>query len=159
MTSLTVPLDSQAPGTGRVVISFVPTFGQTGQLKGNVYGVNAADVKLFLFFFIPDLGWYSASSCNSVAIQGTGDFSVDLSSSIMNGYATRFSAYLVPNALPVPCVQSGETIPFLVERNAVGRASIPRLPQYKTISFSGLDWYVKSAPATSLPSASHRWRR
>ena len=143
-------LGSRADAGGSISITSVPAWGQSGSVKGNVSGVDASTVHFFLFAFAPDFGgWFS--TCSPIQIQGTGDFAVDLSSSILNNYATRFSAYLVPAALPIPCAQGVEAIPFVVERNALARATIPRLPRLKTISFSGMTWYVRNFPLKTYP--------
>ncbi|MBZ5725271.1 MAG: hypothetical protein LAP87_09765 [Acidobacteriia bacterium] len=143
-------LGSQS-ATATVAISAVPGWGQDGKIEGYVYGSDTSRISLYVFEFIPDLGWIAAPSCAPVQIQGTGQFSVDLSPSITNRYATRFSAYLVPSSLAVPCVQQAAIIPFIIEHNAISRASLPRLPQYQTISFGGLEWYTKTAPVQVYP--------
>jgi uncharacterized protein (TIGR03437 family) len=115
-------------------------------VSGNVFGASADQVRLYVFEFIPDLGWFELSGCGAVPIKSTGDFVVDAAPGIMGRYATRFSAYLVPSTLSIPCVQSAANIPFLLQQNSLSSFTVPRLAQYPTISFGGLTWFVKTAP-------------
>ena len=134
-----------------MTISEIPAWGQDGSISGYVYGTTTSAVNLYLFEFIPDVGWYSISSCGPVTVDSTGKFSTSATTSIMGRYATRFSAYLLPATLSVPCVQGGGAIPFVIQLNALSVATIPRLPQYGTITFGGLTWFVKTAPQQIYP--------
>src|SRR5277367_6363954 len=110
-------LGSQS-GSGTVIIAAVPSWGQDGSVSGYVYGTTTNQVNLYLFEFIPDVGWYSISSCGAVAVDSTGQFSAS-DSGIMGRYATRYTAYLVPASLSVPCVQGSSAIPFIYQYNAL----------------------------------------
>ena len=116
-------------------------------------GTDANQVGLYAFEFIPDEGWFSISGCSPIQIQSTGQFTVNATTGIMGRYATRFSAYLVPISLSVPCVQSSATIPFIYQQNALSTATVPRIPQYTTLNFGGLTWFVKTAPVQVYPGA------
>jgi uncharacterized protein (TIGR03437 family) len=59
---------------------------------------------------------------------------------------TWFSASLNPQ-----CNTGTATVPFVFQLNALASATIPRLAQYPTISFGGLEWYVKQAPVQVYP--------
>jgi hypothetical protein len=142
---------SRADSGASVSITSVPPWGQAGSIQGIVSGVAPGSVQLHVFFFIPDAGWYSF--CSPVPIQSTGAFFLNLSSGIMIAYATRFSAYVIPTGFFVPCEPGNEALPFIVVKNAIASATIPRLPQYKTLSFSGMDWYVKTAPLKVSPGS------
>lgn len=145
-----VQLGSQS-GNPTVAIASIPSWGQDGSMTGYVYGTSTSQVSLYAFEFIPDVGWYSVSSCGPIQIQSTGSFTVSVTGGIMGRYATRFSAYLVPSSLSVPCAQGASTIPFIYQQNAVSVATIPRIPQYSTITFGGLTWFVKAAPMQVSP--------
>jgi hypothetical protein len=144
-------IGSRADSGANVSITSLPSWGQAGIITGNVSGVQAISVQLQFFFFIPDAGWYSF--CRPIPILGNGVFFQDLSSGIMIAYATRFSAYIIPAGFSVPCEPGNESLPFVVVKNAVASTTIPRLPQYKTLSFSGMDWYVKTAPLKVSPGS------
>ncbi|MBZ5603777.1 MAG: hypothetical protein LAO79_15865 [Acidobacteriia bacterium] len=146
----TVQLGSQSSGA-TVSIAGLPTWGQDGNLTGYVYGTSTTQVRLYAFQFIPDEGWYQLGACNAIDIQSTGQFTVNATPGIMGRYATRFSAYLVPASLPVPCVQAAATIPFVYQQNAISMATVPRVPQYSTLTFGGLTWFVKTAPVQVYP--------
>lgn len=143
-------LGSQSTNSS-VVFGAAPTWGQDGQLGGYVYGLSSNQVALYLFEFIPDLGWFQMSGCSPVSISGTGQFSINATPSLIDRNATRYSAYVVPSSLPVPCSQEVASIPFLVTHNAVASTTLPRLPQDSTLSFGGLTWNIKSPPVQVYP--------
>lgn len=147
-------LGSQSTGAS-VIISSLPAWGQDGSINGAVYGLLSSQVSLFIFEFIPDVGWVSVPGCGATQIQGTGQFSVNATPNLINRSATRISAYLLPSlaANSVPCVGGSPSIPFFVVSNALSVATYPRLPAYHTVSFGGLDWNVKEAPVQVSPNS------
>jgi hypothetical protein len=144
-----IQLGSQSPA--QVSITAIPTWGQDGQISGLVSGIDATQASLYVFEFIPDLGWYEMPGCATIPIQSDGSFSANVTPQIYDRAATRFSAYLVPSSLSIPCVQAEASVPFIIQLNALSVSTVPRLPQYSTISFGGLTWYVKTAPIPVYP--------
>jgi len=132
-----------------ITITSIPAWGQDGQISGNLYGANA-QTALYLFAFVPDLGWQGLPNpCSSLPVQG-GQFSVSTSSNPVLHSATRISAYLLPANVPVNC-SGTSTIPFVIQHNALVTITYPRVPQFSTVTFAGLDWYVKDAPVQVYP--------
>jgi hypothetical protein len=136
----------------RTVISITatPAWGQDGQLAGYISGV-VPQFNLLLFAFVPDVGWVGLPQDCSPVPAPAGQFSVNATPSIILRPATRYSAYLVPATLAAPCSTPTPSIPFVVQHNAMAEATLVRLPQYSTISFGGLEWYVKDAPLQVSP--------
>jgi hypothetical protein len=133
-----------------ISITTIPAWGQDGLITGSVYGTGSQQLAMYLFAFIPDLGWSGLpSSCSPVPLQ-SGQFSVNTAASVVFRSATRFTAYLTPANLPVSCSGTATT-PFVIQHNAVATATYPRLPQFSTIQFAGFDWYVKDAPVQVYP--------
>jgi uncharacterized protein (TIGR03437 family) len=145
-----VQLGSQSANSS-VMFNSVPAWGQDGPLSGYVYGLNSSQISLYLYEFIPDLGWYQMSNCGPIPIAGTGQFSINATPNLIDRNATRYSAYLVPSSLSVPCSLETASVPFLITRNAVASATLPRLPQEPTLSFGGFTWAVKSPPVQVYP--------
>ncbi|HWE49739.1 MAG TPA: BACON domain-containing carbohydrate-binding protein [Bryobacteraceae bacterium] len=145
-------LGSQSTGA-TVVLTSIPAWGQDGQITGYIYGLPSDKVALYLFEFIPDVGWGSISGCGTTSVQSTGQFSVNATPELLNRNATRISAYLVPSSLTgtIPCVGGAASIPFVIAHNALSFVSYPRIPAYSTLSFGGLDWFIKSAPVEVSP--------
>ena len=134
-----------------ISIATIPGWGQDGQIAGSVYGAGSQQMSLYLFAFLPDLGWAGLpSTCSPVPVQ-SGQFSINASPNIVFRSATRFTAYLVPATLSPNCGSGTATVPFLIQHNALATVTYPRLPQYSTLSFAGLDWYVKDAPVQVYP--------
>lgn len=134
-----------------VAFGSVPAWGQDGQLSGYVYGSNSTQIDLYLYEFLPDLGWYQMSNCSPVSISGTGQFSINATPNLIDRNATRYSAYLVPSSLSIPCSQEAASVPFLVTHNALASTTLPRLPLDPTLSFGGLTWSIKSPPIQVYP--------
>src|SRR3974377_1218529 len=65
--SVLEPGSSQS-GSGTAAISTVPVWGQDGVVTGYVYGVASDQVRLYVFEFIPDFGWYPLAGCTPVQI-------------------------------------------------------------------------------------------
>ena len=143
-------LGSQSTASS-VAFSSAPAWGQDGQLSGYVYGLNANQISLHIYEFIPDLGWFQMSGCGPISIPGTGQFSINAAPNLIDRYATRYSAYLVPSSLSVPCSQELASVPFIVTHNALASTTLPRLPQDPTLSFGGLTWNIKSPPVQVYP--------
>jgi uncharacterized protein (TIGR03437 family) len=141
------------PQSGQPSISFAsfPAWGQDGDIAGTV-SIGSQSLNVYLFAFVPDMGWIGLpGSCAVVPVQ-RGTFDVSATPLLVLRNATRFSAYMVPLTLPVSCVGVGTgTIPFVIEHNAVASVTVPRLPRYSTISFAGMQWYVKDAPVPVYP--------
>src|SRR4051794_17347359 len=134
-----------------VSLGSIPVWGQDGEIAGSVFGAGSEQTKLYLFAFVPDLGWLGLpGTCNPVAVQ-SGHFLVNASSNIVFRSATRFAAYVVPATLVPICGTATATVPFVIQHNAVASVTYPRLPRYSTISFAGLEWYVKDAPVQVYP--------
>jgi hypothetical protein len=144
-----VQLGSQSSNAS-IIFSAIPQWGQDGQIGGYIYGVNLSQLNLYIYEFLPDLGWYQMS-CGGIAVDGTGQFSLNATPNLIDRTATRYSAYLVPASLNPGCQGEAPAIPFLLTHNAVASATIPRLPQDPVISFGGLNWHVKSPPVPVYP--------
>ena len=148
MMVLLVPLGPQPPQPA-VSFTTVPIWGQDGVIAGTV-STGSQPLNLYIFAFVPDVGWTGLPSlCSPVPIQ-QGRFSIGAAPNLIQRNATRFSAYLTP-AVQCNGYNPVETVPFIVEHNAVASVTIPRLSQYSTISFAGMQWFVKDAPVPVSP--------
>src|SRR5437868_11197443 len=80
-----------------ISITGFPGWGQDGQINGAIYGGGTQPVYLYLFAFIPDMGWAGLpGTCVPIAVPG-GPFSINASPNILFRSATRFTAYLLPD--------------------------------------------------------------
>ena len=66
-------LGSQSTGAS-VIISSLPAWGQDGSINGAVYGLLSSQVSLFIFEFIPDVGWVSVPGCGATQIREQDSF-------------------------------------------------------------------------------------
>jgi uncharacterized protein (TIGR03437 family) len=143
-------LGSQSVAVG-VSITSVPTWGQDGQITGKVFGTGVQNMNLFLFAFVPDVGLTGLPGDCLIAPVQNGQFSVDAAPQVILRNATRFMAYLVPSTAWFSCDGNPLVQLSWVQRNAAVSASLPRLPQYSTLSFAGMQWLVKEAPVPVYP--------
>lgn len=105
-----VQLGSQST-TPVISITAIPAWDQNGQVRGAISGVGS-QLNLWLFAFVPDVGWmFLSQSCSPIAVAG-GQFEVNAAPLIIQRYATRYSAYLVPATLTIPCNNPTPSIDF-----------------------------------------------
>src|ERR1019366_4939391 len=151
IVALSIPELGSQSNQPAISITAIPGWGQDGQIAGSIYGGGSQQMSLYFFALLPDLGWYGLpSTCSPVPVQN-GQFSINAAPNVIFRSATRFTAFLVPATLSPNCGSGTSTVPFLIQHNALATVTYPRLPQYSTISFSGLDWYMKDAPAQVYP--------
>jgi len=136
-----------------ITFTSFPTWGQDGPITGNISGTTTQPIAAYVFAFIPDMGWYSiAGPCSQFPIYAqAGQFTINATPGILFRYATRFSAYVLPASISLGCGNSGATVPFIIQHDAIASVTYARIPQYSTINFAGLDWYVKDAPLPVFP--------
>src|SRR5438128_911531 len=91
-----VQLGSQA-SQATITFTGIPAWGQDGVLTGYASGGDSQQFRLYIFVFVPDLGWSGLpQNCSPVPVQSTGQFSVNAAPNIAFRSATRFTAYLMP---------------------------------------------------------------
>ena len=150
MSSFALQAQSTAPS---VVIDSLPAWGQIGPVTGHVLGLQPNTASILLFAFVPDLGWAVLPNCSGLNPDSNGQFSISTGLATVVPHSTRFSAYLVPYSIAaLPCTEGSPSIPLVVTQNAFASVTYPRLPQYQTLSFGGLQWFIKSAPAQVWPN-------
>jgi len=133
----------------------LPAWGVDGPVLGKLSlasGVSPAGVQVYVFQFIPDFGWVMPSNCSPASLTSDGSFSI-YPSDQMYRYATRFTAYVLPASGPRPTCQQGRAaIPQEYSANAINSQTVPRLAKYQTLTFGGLQWFVKEAPLRVWPN-------
>ena len=134
-----------------ISITTIPAWGQDGSISGSVYGAGTQPLNLFLFVFIPDVGWTGLPDLCSPLTNTSGQFAVNATPNVIYRAATRYSAYLTPTSVVPNCTTGSSTIPFAIQRNAVASVTYARIPQYQTLTFGGLEWYIKDAPVQVSP--------
>jgi hypothetical protein len=135
-------------------ISFnsVPAWGQTGPVTGTVSlpAGWTTQVWVYLFQFIPDVGWQNPNGCGPTAsLASSGAFSAASPSSLYSS-ATRVTAFVTTSA--GFCLQSTAAIPSSVIQNSIASATLPRLAGYQTLNFGGLEWFIKAPPTQVSPN-------
>jgi hypothetical protein len=143
-------LGSQSMQPG-ISITDIPAWGQDGQINGFVYGPGSQQALVWVFAFVPDMGWMGLPGLCAPMTVPNGRFSTNAAPNVILRQATRFSVYLVPATLHPSCAANSASIPFIIQHNAIASATYPRLPRYSTITFGGLEWYIKDAPIQVYP--------
>src|SRR5216683_734102 len=149
-------LAAQPSANVGISITSFPAWGQSGVITGKLTGVDPKTVRIYLLMFLADTGWSDPTNCGLPIIVGAnGAFQVNLdyiapyNNPLMFRYWTRINAYVTTTF--TGCLQAQEAVPFALDKNALAKTSVPRIPAYRTVSFGGFDWFVKDAPNKVFP--------
>jgi hypothetical protein len=136
------------------ISSLSPYGASPGSLSGRVVGVSPAAYNVTALIFISGLGFYTKPFCNATTtpIAADGTFSVLLTTSVNDRYATLIALLVVPASATVPCYLGEPGVPVALEQQSVAETLVPRPnPNQREIQFSGETWVVKSIPAPVGP--------
>ena len=143
-----------------IVITDLPVFGTSGDLGGLVTNANLTTNCVAAFIYIPHVspapgitrpsswGWFSRPSCSGqlTPINPDGSWSVNITTSNFDKYASEVAAFLVPTNYNQACVvaQGGLSNAGLAKASAWVYA--PRTnPNRRHLEFAGYGWWVKTA--------------
>lgn len=117
------------PGNASIEFTFVPSYGSSDDLKGQVWHVRPADYKVAVYIKVGG-GWWTKPMWNSplTTIWPEGSWICDITTGGNDVYATAIAAYLVPNGYSPPSMSGGLTLPAELEENSVARIEIMRAP-------------------------------
>jgi uncharacterized protein (TIGR03437 family) len=145
---------SQQSGIPTIVVEEIPDYGSTGAMSGRVLNADPSAMFLVAYIFVPDMGWYTKSSCSQpfTPISPDGTWAVDLATEVVDPVATKVAAYLFPSAAHPNCLFAAASIPFASEQLALARVKYERPnPNPRSFFFSGLEWAVKGNKVPVFP--------
>jgi hypothetical protein len=128
-------------GVGRIEFTTVPNFGSEDDLDGRVYDVETDNHRVAVYIYVG--GWYPKPTDDKplTVIQDDNTWTCDITVPDTNdAYATKIAAFLVPNEYNPPLADGQPCLASELYQYPYAEAI-----RYKTISFSGYDWWVKRA--------------
>jgi hypothetical protein len=131
---------SICPASVTMTYTYVPPYGSFDNLRGRVQASeNPGNYKVAVYILIDGGGWWIKPQWNSfINVNPDGTWECDITTGGVDEYALKIIAYLLPVGYN-PANRSRE----MDEQNSVATATAVR--PARTISFSGLQWSVKSS--------------
>lgn len=130
-------------------ITYLPPMGQCGTALGTTSGVAPADYYVAALIYIPGSGWWSKPFCEPrvVPVQPNNEWSAKICTGGIDNTAAIVEAYLIPKssypACYPACVLGAACVPQTIKDAAVACDRMLR-PGQRKISWSGMDWLVKT---------------
>jgi hypothetical protein len=143
----------------------VPKFGSFKLLKGIVAEVEPKDYRVAVYIFVGS-GWWTKPFWSSplTVISKDSTWSCDITTGGIDEQATKIKAFLVAKDYNPPLMSGNGTLPAELFENSVANTEAARAPKFRTISFSGYEWLVKTSvirvgpgPNYFSDSAKHVW--
>jgi len=143
----------------------VPKFGSFKLLKGSVAGVDPKDYRVAVYIYVGS-GWWTKPywSTPLTEIMKDSTWECDVTTGGIDEQATKIKAFLVAKGYSPPLMSGNGTLPAELFGNSVADTEATRAPKFRTISFSGYKWLVKSSISRVGPgpnyfsdSAKHVW--
>ena len=154
-TSTPTPTRTPTPTpctTPSIEFTFVPPYGSSLNLAGRVDCVTPAEYKIAVYIYVGG-GWWTKPYWTSplTPIRADGTFTADITTGGNDPYATKIAAFVVPNGYNPPSMSGGAVLPSELYQNAAAYKIVDRPLSFKTISFAGQTWYVKTAEWSADP--------
>ncbi len=138
-----------------IEFTFVPPYGSSQTVRGRVSGVTPQNAYVFLFIFVPDLGWYTKPSCASPRTSINSDLTWETAYATggIDNQATVLAAYLMPANFSMSCVLGAASLPAELTQSALAPPAVATRdnPNQRAFQFSNLDWVVKASAAPVYP--------
>src|SRR5659263_279349 len=117
------------PGNASIEFAFVPSYGSSDDLKGQVWHVSPADNRVVVYIKVGG-GWWIKPYWNSplTIIWPDGSWTCDITTGGNDPYSTDIAAYLIPNNYNPPSMSGGSTLPAELETNSVAKIEITHAP-------------------------------
>ncbi len=148
----------QTEAAPTVVITNLPAYGTTNELRGVVLNPDPAAYKIAVFIYVPGYGWVTKPTCAQplTAIQPNGSWTANITTGGGDASATRIAALLVRTNYSQPCVLGTNFLPTNVFSQAFAGAVVTReYPGPRWLNFSGYDWRVKTSSGKVGPGPNY----
>ncbi len=123
-TSISVP---GGPGTPSMAFVYVPPYGSSNHLFGQVFHVNTDDYKVAVYIRVGS-GWWTKPTFDTplTNIGLDGGWECDITTGGNDVLANQIVAYLVPKDFFPPKMQGEPTLPATLDQNSVAKTEIAR---------------------------------
>jgi exo-beta-1,3-glucanase (GH17 family) len=117
------------PGNATIELTFVPPYGSSLDLKGQVWHVRSADNRVVVYIKVGS-GWWIKPYWDSplTIIWPDGSWTCDITTGGNDPNATAIAAYLIPNNYIPPSMSGGSTLPAELEQNSLAKVEKMREP-------------------------------
>ncbi len=136
-----------------ISIDGVPPHGSSGQITGNVFGVDPATHSVAAYLNIEGSGWWTKPNFGmpTVPINIDGTFEVNIGFDGLDEYASTYVVSVVPNGHTPPQMNGSSSL------DLGGSSIVSNYEQrYGTnLNFAGYDWGVKEVPAMVGPGGNY----
>lgn len=144
------PNESLPGGPGNPVIELiqVPSYGKADDLKGQIWHAKPAGHNIVVCLYKG--GWWNKPV---TSIHSSGLWTCDVTTEAGDERATKFSVFLIPDNYQPPTLIGEQTLPPDFLSHSVANFEITRTATafYRTSTFSGYDWTVKSSSSLVGP--------
>ena len=138
-----------------VTFDDVPAYGTVdASLHGHVACLDRGAYTVAAYIDVG--GWWTKPHSNAplAAIAPNGTWTVDITTSDNDAYATKVAVFVVPKTYAPPVLGGGPTLPAELYDHAIAHAEVVRRAG-RTISFAGHAWRVKFSPIPVGPGPNH----
>ena len=127
-------------GTPQINFVFVPPFGSSDNLFGQVLHVNTDDYRVAVYIQVAG-GWWTKPTFASpvTTIELDGSWECDITTGGNDTSATKIVAFLIPKSFAPPQMAGGPTLPSTLDQNAAAKAEIDRSSSALSITGRVLD--------------------
>lgn len=140
-------LSARASGAPVASIEFdyVPPFGSFNDLTGLVRNANPTTHRVAVYIYVGG-GWWTkpngAAPLTTIATNST--WTCDITTGGIDEQATKIAAFIVRTNYTPPVLLGVSALPGDLASNAVAQVAVTRAdPSVRTLTFSGVDWWVK----------------
>jgi len=132
-------------GNSIIEFTFVPSYGSSDNLIGQVRNVDINAYKVAVYIFIEGAGWWTKPTFSQplTSINNDSTWTCDITTGGGDIYATRIRAFLLPSGINPPEARGLACIPVSLDSISIANAFTERAQ--RTISFSGHEWWVKAS--------------
>lgn len=117
------------PGDPEIEFTAVPAYGNSSNLKGQVWHVRATEYRVVVYIKVEG-GWWTKPYWSNprTLILPDGSWECDIVTGGLDQVATEIVAYLIPVGYDPPLMGGGSTLPEALDENAVAQTSVTRTP-------------------------------
>jgi len=138
---------------GEIEFTYVPPYGSSADLCGQVFGVDPNVHKVAVYIYV--YGWWTKPTWGEplTSIDSDSTWVCDITTGGMDSLATKIIAFLVPDGYNPPLGNGESSLPSELYNYPYAEAI--RDPVDRTISFAGYNWSVKKSDAPVGPGPNY----
>lgn len=122
------PPSYNGTGTPGISFTYVPPYGSSDNLQGNVSNVTTGSYRVAVYIYVGGYGWVTKPYWDSplTYIRSDGTWACDITTGGSDDTATAIAAFLVPAAYSPPIASGTGSLPSELNDHAVASAQVTR---------------------------------